>query len=299
MLDGLLHRLKALDVEITENYPLSRISAVRIGGNARLLLRPRSISSLAEVVQMLCDGGLKYKIVGRMTNILPPDAEYDGVVISTSALTGYSIVGTTLLAECGLCLGTVIDKLVRVGLGGFEELSGIPGSIGGMITMNAGAFGKEMADIILSVDVYSPADKRRYSLSASDLGMAYRSSTVCKKGLAVLSATLMLTAKDSNEISECIGRFREERLRAQPCTLPSLGSTFKRPSIGYASKMIDECGLRGFRLGGAEVSEKHAGFIVNRGGATAEQFKALITLCRESVAEKFGVVLEPEIEILD
>ncbi len=299
MLENLYRCLKEQDVEIYERYSLARLSSINIGGEAAILVKPLTEKALTEVVKILYGFGVRYKTVGRMTNILPPDKGYDGVIVSTARLTGYSFSGTVLTAECGVVLGAIAQRLADLGLGGIEELCGIPGSVGGLITLNGGAFGKELSDVLISAKVYSAVDGRVYCLSPDELSMSYRHSAVGERGLTVLSAELRLSVAERDIIIARLKELRDIRRRTQPLDMPSLGSVFKRHPDGAVSKMIDECGLKGLRAGGAEISCKHAGFIVNTGGATADQVIELIEICKNAVRERFGILPEPEIEILN
>ncbi len=297
MQENLFGFLKAQDVEIFEHYPLSKMSSVRIGGSAPVL-RPRSTEGLVRTVDALAGCGMKYKTVGRMTNVLPPDGSYGKCVICTADICGFHLFGDILVAECGATFRRIAAKLAPMGYSGYEELVGIPGTIGGLVTMNAGAYGRCISDLIEWADVYSPDEKSTFRVDAASLGLSYRDSYIGRRGWILLSAGFKLQSGCAELVFNRISELRALRRASQPTEFPSLGSVFKRPLYGSAARMIDECGLKGVRCGDAQVSVKHAGFIVNLGKATSEQYISLMEKCRLAVRDKFGVSLEPEIEIL-
>ena len=289
--------LKAQDVEIFENYPLSEMSSVGIGGTA-LVLRPKSLRGLVATVSALSEWGIEYKTLGRASNVLPPDDGYGKAVVCTTAIRDFRREGDILIAECGASFRRIALELSPLGFGGYEELVGIPGSVGGMVAMNAGAYGRCVADFIEWAEVYLPQERKSVRVDAAELDLSYRDSAVGRSRWILLSAAFRLQRSSTDRINRRLKELSSLRRASQPLEYPSLGSVFKRTSVGSAAKMIDECGLKGLRCGGAQVSEKHAGFIVNRGNATAAQYISLMEQCREAVLKKFGVSLEPEIEIL-
>ena len=297
MQENLFGFLKAQDVEIFENYPLSKMSSIRIGGRA-LVLRPRSIDGLIRTVDVLGEQGTEYKIVGRMSNVLPPDGSYGKSVICTADVCAFRLCGDILVAECGATFRRIATRLAPLGYGGYEELVGIPGTVGGLVTMNAGAYGRSISDLIEWADVYSPEERNTLRVDGASLGLSYRDSHIGRRGWILLSAGFKLRADRAEAVLDRISELRVLRRASQPTEFPSLGSVFKRPANGIAARMIDECGLKGVRCGDAQVSVKHAGFIVNLGKATSEQYISLMEKCRCAVQDKFGVSLEPEIEIL-
>lgn len=270
---------------------------MRIGGAARIVIFPESPDDLIFCVSTLISLGVKYKVLGRMSNVLPPDKTYDGAIIRTDKINRIEISGNTICVQTGVTMPALANRAALCGLSGLEELSGIPGSVGGLISGNAGAFGKETADILVSAALYAPNDGRTFSINRKELAFGYRKSLLKTESYILLSAKLSLLSDDTENIQARIARYKALRREKQPSE-PSLGSTFKRPSKGYASKMLDECGLRGFRVGGAAISEKHAGFIVNYGGATAVDVKAIVKIASDAVYDKFGILLEREIEYL-
>ena len=297
MLESVIKDLKKRDVEIGENIPMKRIGSIGIGGDARIVIAPKTLEQFVSILNYLKNIQIKHKIVGRMTNLLPCDQPYEGVLVRSAGLLGYSLENGILKVNAGESLPGLSSKLSRIGLGGLEELSGIPGTLGGAVVGNAGAFGREIADLVESVTVLDQSSGKVTVLSNSDLSFGYRHSALKGSGLILLSAKLRLYSADPGVLTERIHRFRNERSIKQPKE-PSVGSVFKRCGEHAASKLIDSCGLKGRRIGGAEISSVHAGFIVNKGGATAEDFKKLAILCEAEVYKRYGIRLEREVEYL-
>ncbi len=299
MYNELLNFLKVHDVEYKENTPLATISPIKIGGDAAFVVFADSEHKLVALVDFLVKLKIRYKILGRMSNVLPLDEKYDGVVIRTDRLASYTIVGESLTVSCGAGLPYVASILMNCGLSGFEGLSGIPGSIGGAILGNAGAFGSEISDRLINVRAYDLRRRRIIVLSRADCCFTYRGSVFKDGGYIILSADFLLCRKDAALIKADMDRCRNIRKNTQPYGLPSLGSTFKRPSEGiYAARLIDDCGLKGYTVGGAQISNKHAGFIVNIGGATAKDYIDLSSYAAKCVYDRFNIRLEREIEIM-
>ncbi len=294
----LLDFLKMHDVKFKENQSLQAISPIKIGGEAEVVVYPDSEDKMVSLVGFLDQLKIKHKIIGRMSNLLPSDEKFKGVVVRTDLLRRCDVSDRTFTAYCGASLPYVSKILCESGLGGFEGLSGIPGSIAGAIVGNAGAFGYEIADRLLDVRTYDPHENAIRTFSRFEANFSYRSSVFKKIRQVVLSARFSLRSSDRTTIKKEIERCREIRLRTQP-TEPSLGSTFKRPGENiFVARLIDECGLKGYHIGGAEISTKHAGFIVNKGGATAKDYIELSDYVAKCVFDKFGVNLEREIEIM-
>ena len=295
----ILDFLKMNDVEYKEGLSLAEISPIRIGEKAKIVAYPSGETKLLMLSLFLKKNKIKHKILGRMSNVLPPDEGYNGVIIRTDRIKNISVYGERVIVGSGVSMPTLSRELCKCGLSGFEGLSGIPGSIGGAIVGNAGAFGREISDIIQSVTVFDPDRCETISMSCEECGFSYRDSVFKESSLIVLSAELKLIGSDSRIIFEEMKRISDCRRKSQPTDLPSLGSTFKRPSPDIsAARLIDECGLKGHSIGGATVSEKHAGFIVNSGGATAKDYIELSELIKKCVFEKYQINLEREIEIL-
>ena len=299
MLEYVKEFLKMNDVEYRENVNLKSLSPIRIGGNAKIVAYPDSALKFTRVLRFLGMLKCKYRILGRMSNVLPSDNGYDGVIIKTDRIRKFYVTSNTLYTYCGITTAILAGEMCRAGLSGLEELSGIPGSIGGAIFGNAGAFGREIADAVSEVTFYSPADDCVYTATAGEIDFSYRNSGF-KRGLGhIISARLNLTHSDKDLVAARMKNVKEKRERTQPVGELSLGSTFKRPHGELpAAKMLDECGLKGCSIGAAEISKKHAGFIINRGGALAGDYIALSDYASNKVYEKFGVRLEREVELL-
>ncbi len=299
MIRETLDFLKMNDVKYKENFPLSLISPVKIGGEATILVYPKTQDELIEIVDFLGKTKIKHKIVGRMSNVLPPDDKYSGIIIRTDFISRYHIKGTSVEASAGVSLPYLAKITADSGLSGLEELSGIPGSIGGAIRGNAGAFGREISQLVSRITVYDTKTSSFDRLKAEKVCFDYRSSSLMAENLVILSVKLSLSRSDKSKTNYLIQRYREKRIATQPVGQASLGSVFKRPYRDVsAAKLIDECGLKGKKVGGAKISEKHAGFIVNVGGATAADYLTLVEYAKDKVYEKFGILIEREIEVI-
>ena len=291
--------LKMNDVEYKENVRLATLSPIKIGGNAVLIAFPDSAVKYVELLRFLNAAKIKHRVLGRLSNTLPCDTGYDGVLIKTDKLNRIFIDYDTVYATCGATTAHVAAELCKTGLSGFEELSGIPGSIGGAIYGNAGAFGKDISDSLSEVTFYSRSDDCVYTASKGELDFSYRNSLFKNNFGYIISAKFNFLRSTTAAVSTRMREVRQIRLNTQPVSELSLGSTFKRPRGDIsAAKMIDECGLKGYRIGGAEVSRKHAGFIVNSGGATATDYLMLSDSVAGRVKKIFGVTLEREVELL-
>lgn len=284
-------------IKYEKNIDISAYSSIKIGGIADLVVFPKNEGELINTVDFLCDNGLNYKVVGGLSNILFTHEKTTDVLIKTDNMCGISYDGKLFM----LCGGEKISKYARMwamdGFGGYEGLVGIPGSIGGMLNSNAGAFGDEVGDIVRSASVYAPSQRKKLRLDKSDMQLTYRNS--CFKGtdFIVLSVELSLEHADTEQALKKMAYNLNARRKSQP-NLPSLGSIFKRPNKDYASRLIDISGLKGYKVGGASISEKHAGFIVNHGSATADDVLKLIDVIKGTVKSKFDILLEEEIEIM-
>lgn len=286
---------------LLENEPMNVHSSFRIGGPVRALAVPEDVMSLSRICAVLKENHLAPMILGNGTNILFPDEGLkDLFIISTEKLTKMFLLdGETIYAEAGVPLAKLAGFAHQNGLSGLEFASGIPGTLGGGVIMNAGAYGGEMRDAVESVVCYYVQDQRLYELDREQCRFEYRNSLFKKMGgCIVLSAVLKLKKGDSAEIAAKMRELNERRRDKQPLDLPSAGSAFKRPEGGYAAALIDECGLRGYTVGGAQISEKHAGFAVNIGGATSHDVYDLLKHVRDTVYLEKKVALEPEIIIL-
>lgn len=278
--------------------PMSKHTTFRIGGPADFYLCPHSTKEVQQTVQICKEENLPYFILGNGSNLLVSDKGYRGAIIQLwKNFSDISVKDCCITAKAGALLSKVAAEALEEGLTGMEFASGIPGTIGGAVFMNAGAYGGEMKDIIKEVKVLDDQGEIRV-LSNEEMKLGYRTSIVKEKGYTVLSAVLQLKKGDVSVIRETMEDLKNRRTSKQPLDMPSAGSTFKRPEGYFAGKLIMDSGLRGFSMGGAQVSEKHCGFVVNKGGATAEDVTALIREVQRRVKEKFGVELETEVRFL-
>ena len=297
MTDDLIKTLLEIcgEENVLENEPLSKHTSFRIGGPASVFVTPPDEKSLSDVIKACDASGVKRFILGNGTNVLAADEGYDGVIIQIyKNFSEIKINGTKIKAGAGVLLSKLSSEAAGASLAGFEFASGIPGTLGGAVTMNAGAYGGEMKDVLTDVTVYVPGEGIK-ELDAADLKLGYRTSVLKSTDMIVLSAGLQLEKGDENAIRERIAELKEQRTSKQPLEYPSAGSTFKRPEGYFAGKLIMDSGLKGYCVGGACVSEKHCGFVINKGNATAADVKELMDHIVKTVEEKYGVRLEPEI----
>lgn len=280
------------------DVPMSEHTTFRTGGPADIMIEPSGTVELAEVILFLNRSGAEYYILGNGSNVLVRDGGYRGVIIRIgNRMSSISITGTTLTAQSGALLSTAAREACEHSLEGMEFASGIPGSVGGAVFMNAGAYGGEMKQIIVSVTaVTKEGEIVRYS--ARELELGYRHSLFESNEAVITEAVLELRYGDKDRIVERMKDLAERRRSKQPLNLPSAGSTFKRPPGYFAGQLIDNAQMRGVSLGGAQVSPKHAGFIVNNGDATSQDILDLITLVQMRVKETSGVDLEREVRVI-
>lgn len=291
-------RLKETDVKFKVAVPIKELSYLRLGGKCALAAYPMSKDELIKTVLLASECGIKYKTIGRMSNILPPDGCFDGLLICTDNVCKIQLGEQVVIADCGATLPSIAAHLARRGFSSVEELGGIPGSVGGAVYMNAGAYGKEIADVLVSAIVLDAARRSVRTFSARELEFSYRHSRLSDGELTLVSASFAISRAEPRQIYEKMSHYSNLRRSTQPISLPSLGSVFKRHDGRSAAELIDSSGLKGFRIGGAAVSEKHAGFIVNAGGASSSDYKALVEYIKRAVFEKHGVRLCEEIEYL-
>lgn len=287
------------DLPLEENVPMSRLTSFRIGGPARLISCPRSQEELTAVFRTALELGVSPLILGNGTNLLVSDKGLDAFVIRTfDGVGGLRRTGETeITAGSGILLSRLAAFARDNGLTGLEFAHGIPGTLGGAVVMNAGAYGGEMKDTVRAVRALSESGEP-FSLGAGELDFSYRRSAFSRRGGVVLSAVLRLLPGDPEIVRVKMEELSARRKQSQPLEYPSAGSVFKRPDGHFAAALIQEAGLKGTAVGGAQVSEKHAGFIINRGGATCEDVLRLIDLVRETVFRRSGVTLETEIKIV-
>lgn len=278
--------------------PMKKHTTFRIGGPADYYLCPHSTEELQRILQICRENKLEFFILGNGSNLLVSDKGYRGVVIQLwKNFSDIETEDNTITVKAGALLSKVAAEALEESLTGMEFASGIPGTMGGAVMMNAGAYGGEMKDIIREVTVLT-REGELLTLSKEEMNFGYRTSVVKEKGYVVISAVLQLRKGDREEIRKVMDELKERRVTKQPLDMPSAGSTFKRPEGYFAGKLIMDAGLRGFSVGGAQISEKHCGFVVNKGDATAADVLGLIGEVQKRVQEKFGVALEPEVKFL-
>ena len=286
--------LKGLDIKC--NVPLSTLTSFRIGGPAAMVMRPRNAEDIRKTIQACSQFGCPYCVLGNGTNIIAPDAGYPGVVIRIDTpLTTPLFVDTTVTCPAGTALSVLARESVNMRLMGLETLSGIPGTVGGAVAMNAGAYGAEIRHIIKSVRILKNGRVLDVDTKKSDFGN--RTSKFAAPEVVVLSATFQL-APDDGGAKERMLETTRQRKEKQPLALPSAGSVFKRPNGRFAGALIEGAGLKGFSVGGAQVSPMHAGFIVNNGKATERDVLELISIIQQRVFDETGVQLEREVKLL-
>ena len=287
-------------LEIRENEPMSEHCSFKIGGPARLMLLPSSAEEAASALAILRSSGAQVLIVGSCTNLLIPDEGYPGAVVRMSkpASSMELLDAVRIRAQAGATLNALAVFAAQHELTGLEFAHGIPGSVGGGVAMNAGAYGGEMRDVLESAE-YVDADGVISTLSGDALGLSYRHSAFSDTDKLITSAVFRLTPGDGEAVRARMNELIEKRRASQPLDMPSAGSTFKRPKTGYAAALIDQAGLKGLSVGGAMVSTKHAGFVVNAGGATYSDVIELMREVRRRVYEFSGVLLEPEVKFVE
>lgn len=270
----------------------------RVGGPADLFLMPKDAAEVKDAIAILRKYHTPVMVIGNGSNLLVRDKGIRGAVLQVySRMAEITVDGDVLEAQSGALLSAAAAKAAEASLTGLEFAGGIPGSIGGAVVMNAGAYGGEMKDVLVSVDVLTQ-DLEVKTIPAEELELGYRHSIVPEAGYIVLGAKLKLTKGDSEAIYGRMAELAEQRREKQPLQYPSAGSTFKRPEGYFAGKLVQDAGLKGKTIGGAQVSEKHSGFLINAGGATAEDILKLIAFCQKEVKEQFGVTLETEVKIV-
>jgi len=284
--------------QILEAEPMSRHTTFRIGGPAELFLVPKSTEEIAGIFKICREEGIPWFVLGNGSNLLVSDKGYQGVVIQLYKGFGeVKVQGCQITAQAGALLSQIAAAAREESLTGFEFAGGIPGTLGGAVVMNAGAYGGEMKDVIKEVTVLTREGEIR-TLQAEELAMGYRTSAIKEAGYIVLSAVLSLEKGDKEQIKARMQELAGMRSSKQPLQYPSAGSTFKRPEGYFAGKLIMDSGLRGYQVGGAQVSEKHCGFVINTGNATARDVRNLMADVQRIVEEKYGVKLEPEVKFL-
>jgi len=288
---------------VSFNEPLSNHCTMKVGGPCRLFLAASSANAVTDLFRLCIDHGQKAMVIGNGSNIIFPDSMYEGVIICTanskSMLNKNKIVimGDVMTCDGGVLLSTASVAAYKASLGGLEFAQGIPGTVGGAVYMNAGAYAGEMSMIVEYTEYLDDAGLL-HTLQKKDHDFAYRKSFFTEKGYCILNTTVRLKQAKKEDIKAVMDEYAEKRQSRQPLDKPSCGSVFKRPEGLFAGLLIQEAGLKGYKIGGAQVSEKHAGFIINAGGATSDDIKRLINHIQKTVYDNGGVMLETEIKIL-
>ena len=293
-------RLRAIvgEENVLVDEPMREHTTFKVGGPADLYVIPEDFDEVRDVLRACDEAGVERFVLGRGSDLLVSDDGYRGVIVAVAdGLVGVSVDGTEMTCQAGVDLREASEMACELGLTGLEFACGIPGSVGGACFMNAGAYGGCVADVLKCVRVVMP-DGSIDVVDAADLDLGYRRSRVASDGMVVLSATFDLQKGDPEKIRATMDDLTRQREEKQPLELPSAGSTFKRPEGYFAGKLIMDAGLQGFQVGGAAVSKKHAGFVVNVGGATAADVHAVIEHVQDEVERQFGVRLQPEVRFL-
>lgn len=286
------------DKNILLDEPMMKHTTFRVGGPAKAFVSVDTEKQLSEIIPFLIKVEEPYYVVGNGSNILVGDRGYNGVILEIgSKFNKITVNDNTITVQAGALMSSVARIALENGLTGFEFASGIPGTMGGGVVMNAGAYGGELKDVVKSVKVMTP-EGELINLSGEDMKFGYRSSVIKTGPYIAIEITIELQKGNKDEIEEKMRSLNEQRRSKQPLEFPSAGSTFKRPEGYFAGKLIMDTGLRGFSIGGAAVSEKHCGFVINKKNATAIDIYEVITEVQERVYDKFGVHLEPEIIFL-
>ena len=292
-------------IDYKKDETLKKHTTMRVGGNAKYVFFPTSSDEIKAIISYCKDNNEKYILIGNGSNIIFSDKGYDGIVIKLSAnMSKISAEGERIYAEAGAVLSKVANLARDNELAGMEFAAGIPGTIGGAVSMNAGAYGGEMKDIIEYVDILEDGNIVRYD--NADMKFGYRRSIVNDDEhdisenveRIIIGASIKLSKGNKKDIEAKMEELKEKRIEKQPLEYPSSGSTFKRPEGYFAGKLIEDAGLKGYRVGGAMVSKKHAGFVINYDNATAEDVIRLIDDVRDKINEKYGVELSPEVKII-
>ncbi len=284
---------------IIENVSMAEHSSFKAGGNADMMVLPQSIDELKYTLKVLAEDGYPYMILGNGSNILVKDSGYSGVMVKMgSAFDSINIEGKRVACGAGTLLSVAVKAAANAGLTGLEFASGIPGSIGGAVFMNAGAYDGEIKFVLEKARIISKDGSQDRYMTADELDMGYRHTVLHESGEIAVEAVFKLEEGNVDEIKAKIADLTARRNSKQPVQFPSAGSFFKRPTGYFAGKLVQDAGLKGLTVGGAQVSELHSGFVINRGGATATDILQLMEIVQQTVMDKFGVMLEPEVRII-
>ena len=298
-LDSVFNWMIQQEIPCARKETMSRHTSFKIGGPAEIYCTPKNLKQLQDIRDYCAQEGVRTYLLGKGTNVLFSDKGYDGVVVRIGdAFSAIEVQGTVLKAGAGASLSKVCLAAAEAGLAGMEFAFGVPGCVGGAVYMNAGAYGGEIKDILRDVTFLD--DKgHEITLEAGALSLGYRTSAFAYMPWCILSATFSLTPGDKDSIREQMADYARRRTEKQPLDMPSAGSTFKRPEGAYASALIDQCGLRGYAVGDAAISEKHCGFVVNKGNATCADVLCLTDVVAKIVKEQTGFTLEKEIRVVE
>ena len=284
--------------QVKTEEPMKNHTTFRVGGPAEFFVMPRTAEEVKKVIDLCRRESFPYYIIGNGSNLLVSDQGYRGVVLQIYKEMSYiEVEENVVVAQAGALLSAIANKALENGLTGFEFAAGIPGTLGGACVMNAGAYGGEMKDVLEEVTVLTE-EGEVLTIPKENLELGYRTSIIARKGYTVLEARIQLRGGEKEAIKSLMEELKDKRVSKQPLEYPSAGSTFKRPEGYFAGKLIQDAGLRGFRVGGAQVSEKHCGFVINREQATAADVAELLRRVADTVEETSGVRLEPEVKRL-
>lgn len=297
-METLIKELEQKNITLLKQEPMKKHTSFRIGGNADIYISPKSSEEIQSILFLAKKYDVPVTVMGNGSNLLVSDKGIRGIVIQIGEdMSTILVKGEKITAQAGALLKTIGEKALQSSLEGFAFAGGIPGSLGGAVCMNAGAYGGEIKDILVEAEVLTE-DLQIKKFSTQQLQFSYRHSIIPEKGYIVLSATFLLKKGNQKEIAQKMTELAQQRREKQPLNFPSAGSIFKRPQGYFAGKLITDAGLKGYSIGDAQVSQKHGGFIVNKGNATCADVLALIEHCQKTVFEKFGVMLETEVKMI-
>ena len=290
--------LLANDGDIKENVSLKTLTTLKVGGISKYVFYPKDVTSLKKTLTLFKENNINYKIFGNGSNIIPSDKIYDGVIIKLSSLNNLKIEDEVIEVEAGYSLMKLAKEVIKLGLSGLEWACGIPGTIGGAVYMNAGAYKQDMSFVLEKITALDE-NMNIVTLNKDELDFSYRHSRLMEENLICLSATLKLEKKDISLIEEVVNKRKEKRMETQPLEYPSAGSVFRNPFNDFAGRLVEECNLKGKQIGGAMISLKHANFIINKDNATGKDVLDLINLAKKEVKEKFNIELKQEQELFN
>lgn len=290
--------LLANDGDIKENVSLKTLTTLKVGGISKYVFYPKDVTSLKKALTLFKENNINYKIFGNGSNIIPSDKIYDGVIIKLSSLNNLKIEDEVIEVEAGYSLMKLAKEVIKLGLSGLEWACGIPGTIGGAVYMNAGAYKQDMSFVLEKITALDE-NMNIVTLNKDELDFSYRHSRLMEENLICLSATLKLEKKDISLIEEVVNKRKEKRMETQPLEYPSAGSVFRNPFNDFAGRLVEECNLKGKQIGGAMISLKHANFIINKDNATGKDVLDLINLAKKEVKKKFNIELKQEQELFN